>query len=563
MATALAVHPARLLAWLGVSDWPALFVVTTASVLQYVFLFRLWGGYVISYAGDAIHRNVVVFGAAMSLIGAAGIATTSLYLRLKGLAAARRLEQRATHRSFDAIRAVLTVVASRSTLTGSPGLLYNPKNAHALEVREGGADVRAVVVGLDQRKLQAGNPDGFAAQLGHEISHLELGETQLETGFRRAVILHFQVFAWLVAMFLLMLAFIDRRGIGSRPAFGGFVPVLDATLFVQLMPQFSVLLLSSIAVYVYSYFFVVRREHMHDVRGSQLAGTEALADSVLAPAEPAGALQRAASAVKNFFTLHPNPERRRAVVRDRDILLISALLYPTIVAALQPLTLLLTAGWRDYFRVDAVTWNVGLTIASGILLFGLLRADIVRLGIGILLRPRRFWVLVPLYAVTAGVATQLPRLVLEVIFGWRRGFSWSLIAERFWNGFLAGGFRIALMVTAILTVLATLSAVRIAAVGERRSAGSHTADLIATGIAVIGAFMIASLSVAAFQLHVALFCALLAIVYVAGFALAVRCQTCGQRRLSAAILRTRCRCGDEHIPLLRRWTFEPYASLAR
>jgi hypothetical protein len=213
--------------------------------------------------------------------------------------------------------------------------------------------------------------------------------------------------------------------------------------------------------------------------------------------------------------------------------------------------------------VDRITWNVGLTIASGVLLFGLLRADIVRLGVGLLLRPHRYWLLVPLYAVAAGVATQIPRLVLEVIFGWRHGFSWSVIIERFWKGFLTGGFRITLMVTAILALLATLSAVRIAAVGERASAGAKTADAFATGIAVIAAFVIASLSVTAFQLHVALFCAALAVLYVAGFALAVRCQTCGHQRLSAAVLQTRCRCGREHVPLLRRWTVEPYDVLAR
>ena len=42
----------------------------------------------------------------------------------------------------------------------------------------------------------------------------------------------------------------------------------------------------------------------------------------------------------------------------------------------------------------------------------------------------------------------------------------------------------------------------------------------------------------------------------------VRCRACGRRRLSAAMLQTRCPCGHEHIPLLRRWTAKPYGLLA-
>jgi hypothetical protein len=62
---------------------------------------------------------------------------------------------------------------------------------------------------------------------------------------RRAVALHFHIFGWLVATFVLLLGFIDRRGLGSAPPFAGFVPVFDTTIYVQLGAQFAVLLLSS------------------------------------------------------------------------------------------------------------------------------------------------------------------------------------------------------------------------------------------------------------------------------------------------------------------------------
>jgi hypothetical protein len=53
--------------------------------------------------------------------------------------------------------------------------------------------------------------------LGHEVSHLELAETRIEIGTRRAVTLHFRIFGRLVAIFVLLLGFIDRRGLGSTP----------------------------------------------------------------------------------------------------------------------------------------------------------------------------------------------------------------------------------------------------------------------------------------------------------------------------------------------------------
>jgi hypothetical protein len=62
------------------------------------------------------------------------------------------------------------------------------------------------VVGLDQRAYQRHEPAAFAAMLGHEVSHLELAATRVEIGTRRAVTLHFRIFGWLVAIFVLLLS---------------------------------------------------------------------------------------------------------------------------------------------------------------------------------------------------------------------------------------------------------------------------------------------------------------------------------------------------------------------
>ena len=251
----------------------------------------------------------------------------------------------------------------------------------------------------------------------------------------------------------------------SAPPFAGFVPVFDITIYVQLGAQFAVLLLSSAIVFVYSYFFIVRREHIHDFRGSQLAETDALA-AIFAAQRADGFLARQATAVKTFFVLHPNPGARLLVLKRHDLILLSAILYPTVVSGLEPLILLLVAGWRDFFRIDREMWNLGLTVAAGLFLYAVLRADLARLGLGLLLDTPRYSLLVPVYGLVAGAATQIPRVILEILFGLRRGFPFSVILERILSGSVVGAGRIALMTAAILALLACLNAVRIAATGE-------------------------------------------------------------------------------------------------
>jgi hypothetical protein len=134
----------------------------------------------------------------------------------------------------------------------------------------------------------------------------------------------------------------------------------------------------------------------------------------------------------------------------------------------------------------------------------------------------------------------------------------SQIADRIWAGFWTGGSRIALMVAAILIVLAYLAAVRVAATGEARAGRLGVVDLGVTALFVIGAFMIASLSTVGFILDVLLLMAVLAVIHALLFAFLNRCILCGRWRVNALVLHSRCSCGAEHLPSLRRWTTEPY-----
>ena len=72
---------------------------------------------------------------------------------------------------------------------------------------------------------------------------------------------------------------VEMTSAGSSPLSpamesGGFVLVFDSTIYVQLAAQFAVLFLSLAIVFVYSYFFIVRREHIHDFRGFELNGED-------------------------------------------------------------------------------------------------------------------------------------------------------------------------------------------------------------------------------------------------------------------------------------------------
>lgn len=301
----------------------------------------------------------------------------------------------------------------------------------------------------------------------------------------------------------------------------------------------------------------MRREHIHDFRGSQLAGTDALA-AVFAAQRADGFLAWLTTAVKTFFVLHPSPGARLQVLKRHDLILLSAILYPAVVSGLEPLILLLTAEWRDFFGVAPEMWNLGLTVAAGLFLYAVLRADLARLGLGLLLDTVRYSWLVPIYALVAGAATQIPRVIMEILFGLRRGFPLSVIVERIWSGSLVGGGWIALMTAAILALLACLNAVRIAAAGEANAGKWRLIDGVLSALIVTGAFTIASLSTLAFILPALLFCVIVAVSYATWFSAMNKCSGCGRRRFSALRFGTQCDCTKEQLPMLRCWTKQPF-----
>jgi hypothetical protein len=549
-------HPARILRYIGVSELPASVAVAAIAVLQYLFLIRLWQGYALKWMGDMISPNVVESGIAVSVGGALAIAWLSIRQTRSGTDAAKRLERPADNSSFDRIRSSLSRVAARSTLPKLPRLMYTPKNALALEAREFSGTDQSVVVGLMQRSEELQKPLSFAAMIGHEVSHLELSQTRGEVHARRVISVHFRILGWLALVFLLTIAFIDRSGLGSAPPFAGFVPIFDLTIYSALSAQFAILLLSSGVVFIYSYYFLVRREHIHDFRGSQLAGTDALAKYVF---KSPGSFRERLQELADFFALHPGRRARRRVVLYRDFVLLSAITYPLILAQILPLGQLLTAGWQSEFSFDTSLWNLGDTLGTGLLLFMVVSADVERLGISVLL-DRRNLVLVPIYAAIAGVATQIPRFVIEIIFGIRHELSITQIGVRLMTESLTGGFHVAIMVTLLLVVLAFLCAIRTAARGEaitRRGTLVHLGTKVAIAI---GAFTISSLRSPQFVFDVFVLLGLVVGFNILFNLLAIRCPACNRQRGNAILLNSRCSCGHEQLEVLRRFHSEPYST---
>jgi hypothetical protein len=550
------LHPARLLGSLGVREAPAGVAIVLFAVLQYLFLIRLWRGYPLKASGLYIDEAIVHGGLWLSFVGAIVI-TIVVPLRWRSRsAAARRLEKPATNKSFDALRAALAQLVRRADLATAPVLRYTPKNAFALEVRDSSADSEsAVVVGLHQRRVQAEAPDTFAAQLGHEISHLELGTTRLEIIARRAAGLHFAILGWLITVFLLVLGFIDTGRLDNTPS-AGYLAVWDPVVYAKLASHIAVLALSSLIILVYSYYFVVRREHLHDLRGSQLAGTAVLADTVFAPLPSRGNLL---GDIRDFIGLHPGSRGRRRVILEQDFLLLAPVSYPLVVAAVQPLALLLATGWHEELGLERAWWNLLLTVCSGLLLYLVLSADIARLAIGVLTR-RHYWLLLPVYGLAAGMATQVPRVVMEILFGLRKGLPVKQIVPRILEGTLDGSATIAMMLTLLLLAATYTAAVRIAAVGETRSRRGTTMLAMLLAAVTVCAFTAASLATSRFLGHVLFSATAVMLAASVWFSAMSRCTACGRRRLGAMLWKTACRHdGHEHLPQLRRWHSEPYS----
>ena len=542
-------HYSQVIRKLGIAEAPAALAITFIAILQYVFLIRLWKGYPLQWSGDAIDPNVVVTALSLSIGGAFAIVVSSLRHWSNGTASARRLERPASDRSFEPIHRRLADLASRSTLRRVPDLLYTSKNANALEVRhDTPGDTGAIVVGLDQRKQFRLEPDILAAKLGHELSHLELGSTRIEINARRCAILHFRVLGWLVCLFATVIGFINPRGIGSKPMYGGFEPVFSGQIYKGLLSQFAVLLLTSIIIFIYSYFFVIRREHIHDLRGSELADTNVLADRVFDRAlHPGGLLYN----LGDFFQLHPSAAARARVIRQRDMILLSAIVFPLVVGGIPgPLLQLLTAGWRDVFALETQWWNLGLTVLGGLLFYLVLSADLARLGLSAALGTRA-WLRIPLYASCAGLATQLPRFILEIIYGWRHGLPPGIVIERIASGFLAGGARITMMITLSLLILAYLSAVRISAGGEAHGGRSLWLDRVLGSFILIGSFAVVSLRSMTFIFAMLKLMLALVLLRLLVLLAGSRCGDCGRRPWNALLLSTRCLCGFERLPNLR------------
>lgn len=152
-------HPVQLMRRAGLSELPAAAVILTVITLQYVFLARLWIGYLVEKIEDVIAVEVVVTASVFAVVGAVVIGGASATRWIKAARAARKLEKDANNASFDDIRQVITQMIPGSGLLSPPRLRYTPKNALALETRQGlrGGEP-AVVVGLAQRAVARDRP---------------------------------------------------------------------------------------------------------------------------------------------------------------------------------------------------------------------------------------------------------------------------------------------------------------------------------------------------------------------------------------------------------------------
>ncbi len=532
-------HPAKLLNKIGITDRLSGIAIVCIAVLQYLFLAKLWEGYLIRYMGDFVHPYVVWTGMIVSCIGVAVIAYSSLTKWSVGNKSAIKLEKPATHESFQAIQKKVTKIGLRAELEELPVLYYTPKNSDALQVRDSIKQPSRLIVGLNQRRANAIHPDAFEAQIGHEISHLELGETKKEVRTRLLLSLHIKSLSLLVIIYLVALGFIDTLGVDYNGKLGGLAPTFTYEVYRPFQMHAIPLALSTIVIYVYTVFFLVRREHAHDIRGSMLAGNNVLADSVF---EPNSRKETFFSKINDFFGLHPSYSSRAQIVLNKDYILLSIVLYPLIVAGIQPLVLLLTAGWDNIFDIETNWWNLKITTISALFLFMILRADVVRIGLDWLInRPSPNKIL--FYVFSAGLATQLPRLIMQIVHGMRHEIPVSGIAFRFVDGLVHGGGKVILLLACVLVLCSYLCSVRLAAFGEQTSYFVRSFESIFVALIIVVGYMISSLTSISFLGMLIFLLCLLSVVYLVVLIIFSDCKGCGKKRKNSVFLHSRCSCG--------------------
>lgn len=556
-------HPALVLRRLGVRDRHVGTAIGILLFFQVIVALIIFKNYQELDTGFAV-RGVLAPGLIPSPFVLAVVVAVWLLLRaLRTDARSRRSVKPASNVSFNDLRMELEHVRLKSIVTVPIELLYHPRQSDASFATERDKQP-AIVLGPGFRELQRKCPLLVRAVIGHEISHIELNETRRETWLRRALSVYCILTAGLFASVWMMMVFLQPSEIGGRLIAGiePLIPKPSPDVLGRFGGHTIVMLLDVVAVIVFGFFFVARRELMHDFRASQLANSTALAKEFFAPrcytVIQRGILFRFLAKGRAFIGLHPSDCERAARIERRDFIALNAGLFPAIGGMLFPSLLLLTAPAQDIFGLSKGLANILALFVVAVLTFLVLRADSVRFGVSMVINRFSFRCFFQ-YCAVLGSFSILTGVLLSFWYFYRDGHAFEVLLSNC-VGLLVGGVRLFVLYSLALAVLSYLVAVRICALGDAKARpfALFFEQGIAAFVVLLGqtaisyakmprlAFVAAGLSLA-----VGMFGAIV-------FFLFARCEHCKKLRWAVLRLSSRCNgCMYEHASELAAITSVP------
>jgi hypothetical protein len=353
-----------------------------------------------------------------------------------------------------------------------------------------------IVLGKDFGGLWKAEPALARIKLAHEYSHVELEATSGERWTRLILKAYFLVLLGLIAVLVATLTYLEPAVINGRSVASLDFAVLDApshfwpspdfNLILKLVTPLIVVAVAAAAVFVFSYFHLVRRELYHDLRAVQLTGDPQAAINLhqrsIAAIQQKGALRQWRSNIWTFFRCHPTAEARFACIANRDHLLISWRLFPLLVGALLPSALVASDFINPLHGEAEALWIIVQTAMVGLLIMLTLRSDSVRFGLSLQEGRRRTLFLIPGYAGMMGVGSAIAGALLTIWYWYRFDHDLHWLERNITSQVLIGA-RTATYFAVLLLALSWFARVRLA----RNSRGTRTLVWIeALVFAVIG-----------------------------------------------------------------------------
>lgn len=538
------------MASLGISDKPAILAVAYLLIVQLGFLAVLFRNFFVASQGYELE------GLAPFVLGLMGTTMTILWggwqihTMRRRLATSSSLERPAIHATFHRTRELMSSIVARSALQRDVALYYHITNERALHVTERNQGPDRLVVGLGRVMSAEHQPQLMEALLGHEVSHLEMRQTRFETWARFSLLLYVRLSAAVLATMVILAAYLGPAVEENGRAIASLFPPSNSRALMAFVLPITFQVCISSAVVTFAYFLLIRREILHDLRATQLAGHFALIRRCFQPECQAirgkPFLERLREIWRDSRGLHPTACRRAQALQRQDWVLLDTGLYPLMAGFFISTPLLLAGPIAPVFEWDEHVRNWVATPIGGLLVYAVMRSDIGRFSAQ-RIQGKPWLVSLIRYSAFAAAGSMIVGSIIVLRYSVVRA-GWTQAALYVFEVQTPRIFAEMLFVFCLLLVGSYLVALRRLIQGRhgRRPARTWMAES-GLALAIVSAFAVKSIpftAVAAFLFALVLGSALL---WAVAAAVRSRCDACGARRLDAMALRQSCsKCGQTH-----------------